>query len=678
MKRTGILWLDCTDVIRFIEAGNRTVTGIQRVVVRLFAALLEMDVDVRPVVSSLDGLGWVTVESDGLTALFADLEQGSGTPARQRSRCSHILESAVKWTPNPGDSIVLAGAFWIHDPALLLRLRQFDNLYVTAFIHDILIWRHPEFFPATDRPAFLTAFAELCHLADTFLTSSRYVAEEIQAFAEAHGLPCPGVHAVGMVSTHVSTEEHPGGRLEPLSRQAFVLCVGTIEARKNHAYLLDVWERLKARPGGSPLPLLIWVGKRGWMVDEVFARMGRPPWSAGGLLHLTNVTDAQLAWLYRQCLFSIYPSKAEGWGLPVGESLAYGAPCIAASGTGTAEAGGGLIMPCDPYDVESGVAAVAAMLEEGAPTRWRTRIAEQFAPLDWRQFARRCIAAIQGSHHQRTRPTLQIDRVYPFGESPRRNENWFDHALAQSALRRGWLRFLPTGAWGEGECELQFHVQRAQGVLAVTVLTSATDPARRAPPLGNAERGLRSRTGAIVHTFHTNVDSAGLVRVVLSPVTGSGSEALERFLLHGIVLHAPGHASLGICRDIARLWRRHCSVLEAAAGSDSPPSHEVAWIRFLKRRAVTPLLWCARRSARAGRWPEAATWYRRVVRIDGCNVSAWTQLGHALKEAGRLAEAADAYRTALSLGETAQGRHYLRTVQQQRMLPEPSTGRVQA
>ena len=79
-----------------------------------------------------------------------------------------------------------------------------------------------------------------------------------------------------------------------------------------------------------------------------------------------DVSDAALAWLYRECAFTLYPSFYEGWGLPVSESLAHGKFCIASTAPALVEAGQGLTKHIDPLDF---VAWKSAIVELGTFTR---------------------------------------------------------------------------------------------------------------------------------------------------------------------------------------------------------------------------------------------------------------------------------------------------------------------
>ena len=102
----------------------------------------------------------------------------------------------------------------------------------------------------------------------------------------------------------------------------YVLCVSSVNLRKNHAFLLRVWGELMAKRADAMGDVqLVLVGKNTFK-DTTLQ-------SSPNTIHYDHVTDGQLVTFYENCLFTVYPSIAEGFGLPVVESIEYGKPCIA-------------------------------------------------------------------------------------------------------------------------------------------------------------------------------------------------------------------------------------------------------------------------------------------------------------------------------------------------------------
>ena len=103
---------------------------------------------------------------------------------------------------------------------------------------------------------------------------------------------------------------------------------------------------------------------------------------------LSHLTDGQLAALYRDCAFTVYPSWIEGWGLPVVESLAHGRLCVASNTSSLPEAGAGWAEHLDPADDAAWVARLAELMTQPSQLQAiNARIAQGFRPPRWHDTA---------------------------------------------------------------------------------------------------------------------------------------------------------------------------------------------------------------------------------------------------------------------------------------------------
>jgi glycosyltransferase involved in cell wall biosynthesis len=104
----------------------------------------------------------------------------------------------------------------------------------------------------------------------------------------------------------------------------------------------------------------------------------------GKLVIIENPTDAELAQLYQGCLFTLFPSFFEGWGLPVTESLAFGKPCLTSNSTSLPEAGGTLTRRFDAENMGEAYAAIREVIENPAGlARWEAQVRREFTPIAW-------------------------------------------------------------------------------------------------------------------------------------------------------------------------------------------------------------------------------------------------------------------------------------------------------
>ena len=164
----------------------------------------------------------------------------------------------------------------------------------------------------------------------------------------------------------------------------FILAVGTLEPRKNLPRLVAAYRRLPATLRDAH-PLVV-TGRPGWDTGETVAALD----SLGSRAIRTGfVPDEQLALLYRRCALFAYPSLGEGFGLPVLEAMAAGAPVLTSDRSSLPEVGGDAAAYCDPTDEAAIAAALRALLED--PAR-RAQLAAagpaQAAGFSWDETAR--------------------------------------------------------------------------------------------------------------------------------------------------------------------------------------------------------------------------------------------------------------------------------------------------
>ena len=177
------------------------------------------------------------------------------------------------------------------------------------------------------------------------------------------------------------------GRLKGVEPGSYWLCVGTIEPRKNQVRL---FEALALLGGGRPLVL---AGGRGWLMEDMTRKVNRL--GLASRIKLTGyVDDAELAWLYSNCLGFVYPSLFEGFGLPVLEAMSLGAPVITSTVSSLPEVAGDAALLADPLDVP-GLAAAMERLEADPQLRGKLARAglARAAAFSWEKAADVALAA---------------------------------------------------------------------------------------------------------------------------------------------------------------------------------------------------------------------------------------------------------------------------------------------
>ena len=190
-------------------------------------------------------------------------------------------------------------------------------------------------------------YTEMAHFCHQIICISHATEQAVKALYQYEQLPQPKLDVVQLPS-FLSAEDAPSQPSPLVPAVPFVLYVSTIEIRKNHILLLKLW--LELIRAGRIMPRLLFVGRRGWLVDDVYhyAESNAELRPFVSILH--DVPDADLASLYQHCLFTVFPSRTEGWGLPITESLSMGKICVHSTDPAQVEASQGLMPALHPDD----------------------------------------------------------------------------------------------------------------------------------------------------------------------------------------------------------------------------------------------------------------------------------------------------------------------------------------
>jgi len=261
----------------------------------------------------------------------------------------------------PGDVIVSLGASWgiPNYMKYIAEMKRYYGIKFAPLVHDLIPIKHESLVEPHHTVQFRDWLRAAIPVSDIVFTNSKHTRTALVTFVAESGWPLPPrVEALEMGSGFRDT-------LDPLTAGTqttislpprYVLYVSTIELRKNHRLLVRVWRRLLERHGTNLVPNLVFAGKIGWLVDDLLHDLEASDYLNGKIILLRSLSDAELQQAYRSCLFTVFPSLSEGWGLPIAESLAHGKFCVASNHTSIPEAGGNLIDYFDPLNEDDALA----------------------------------------------------------------------------------------------------------------------------------------------------------------------------------------------------------------------------------------------------------------------------------------------------------------------------------
>ncbi len=217
-----------------------------------------------------------------------------------------------------------AGRAWI-------RRAKARGVATWFVLYDIIPLLHPHRFPADFATLFRDWIEQLAPLATGVVCISEAVADEYRAWLgdRANGLAIrsyPLGADLDAATPDGAPRDDERAVLGTLEGRPFLLMVGTVEPRKRHDQVLGALERLWS--AGDRTALVI-VGRQGWMVDSLAARMRAHPEAGRRLFWLEQAGDPMLRELYRRAAALVQASEAEGFGLPLVEAAQHGTPIVA-------------------------------------------------------------------------------------------------------------------------------------------------------------------------------------------------------------------------------------------------------------------------------------------------------------------------------------------------------------
>jgi glycosyltransferase involved in cell wall biosynthesis len=292
----------------------------------------------------------------------------------------------------PGDWLVSLGATWEtpYKPEVFDLLRE-QNVRFAVLAHDLIPELFPEWAVKANVANYRAWLRSTVLAADVLFANSRSTATDLTECIHAMGktAPAPIVVPVGCLPRPpLEAAEAPPAR-------PYVLLVSTIEVRKNHTLMFRIWRRMLRSLPDDQVPDLVFAGKIGWLTADLIQQLENCDWLDGRIRFVPSPSDSELANLYRGCLFTVFPSLYEGWGLPVTESLCFGKMVAASDRASIPEAGGNFCAYYDPENVHEAYQVISGLITHPERIAIMERaIATSFRPATWADTAAALINAL--------------------------------------------------------------------------------------------------------------------------------------------------------------------------------------------------------------------------------------------------------------------------------------------
>ncbi|HEX2101084.1 MAG TPA: glycosyltransferase family 1 protein [Candidatus Synoicihabitans sp.] len=344
-------------------------TGIQRVCRELHRALTQQEAVTSITHDRYQGV-WrrlASWETANLSATRAGRSRGSSWPIYRRwsGRIRRSLRVFPAQLPQATRGIVVPEIFSAHVARALPTLFSLGRPRVALF-HDAIPLRLPEHTPPQTVARFPSYLQELARFDGIAAVSEDSRAALVDYWNWVGFIAQPPVVTLPLGTTPrtpapASASRHGTSSFDPA--EPVVLCVGSIEGRKNHLVLFEACETLwaqgaqfKLRVIGMPRPE---TARAALTRMQELQHLGRP------LIFDGPVDERTLNEAYAECAFTVYPSLMEGFGLPVIESLQHGRPCVCSSrgALGESARSGGCVT-VDPQDPKDLARAIGLLLHD--------------------------------------------------------------------------------------------------------------------------------------------------------------------------------------------------------------------------------------------------------------------------------------------------------------------------
>ncbi|TPW36537.1 glycosyltransferase family 4 protein [Oecophyllibacter saccharovorans] len=279
-------------------------------------------------------------------------------------------------------------------------------------VHDLIPLEFPEYARPREPRRHEARMKTVATLAEGVIVPCEAVAGQVRARLAAHRRAQVPVWVVPH-GVHLRAHQPGGNRSpEPVSagnipasnvmgsytdsgQRPYFVCLGTLEPRKNHLLLLNLWRRM-AEEGGPKIPRLLLVGKRGWENENIIDMIERCPALQGHVEEHSDLSDEEVVTLLQGARGLLFPSFGEGYGLPLAEALSLGVPVICSDLPVFREVGQEVPCYLDPLDSLGWKAAIEDFSARGPLYRAQHERMGRWQSVSWPQSVALALEQVDG------------------------------------------------------------------------------------------------------------------------------------------------------------------------------------------------------------------------------------------------------------------------------------------
>lgn len=293
----------------------------------------------------------------------------------------------------------------------ILPVLKRQGVKLAVYIYDIIPITYPQYCHENTAFFFMNYLAAYLQYADVILVSAQSTLDAINDLSRQLNLPKVKGYVTWLGSdfaTQEQTDEQVSVEARSIVKKGkYILCVGTIEPRKNHRLLLDAFDEKWVDMGIN----LVFAGRIGWDVGDLEKRMQEHPYRNQRFFHLSGQNDATIDYLYRNAFIVAFPTFEEGFGLPMIEAIERGSVLIASNIPVLKEVGKEFCDYFNPHSTQEILALVDNYWEHPEVYQDKKENLKKYIPITWDTVTDKIISSLKSLECKKTLTFPQVKQM---------------------------------------------------------------------------------------------------------------------------------------------------------------------------------------------------------------------------------------------------------------------------